>query len=80
MIQSPSKINTSYDSSWSPSNTEATKGQAQSQRPSQSKAAQSASPGSSKTEVTWGLNPSLSNMQTAQGPRQKPSPSSEAAL
>lgn len=33
MIQSPSKINTSYDSSY-PSNTEATKGQAQSQRPS----------------------------------------------
>ncbi|XP_020730578.2 tetratricopeptide repeat protein 16 isoform X3 [Odocoileus virginianus] len=82
MIQSPSKINTSYDSSWSPSNTEATKGQAQSQRRSQSKAAQtqSASPGSSKTEVTWGLNPSLSNMQTAQGPRQKPSPGSEAPL
>ncbi|XP_061012160.1 tetratricopeptide repeat protein 16 [Dama dama] len=82
MIQSPSKINTSYDSSWSPSNTEATKGQAQSQRRSQSKAAQSqsASPGASKTEVTWGLNPSLSNMQTAQGPRQKPSPDSEAPL
>ncbi|XP_055255051.1 tetratricopeptide repeat protein 16 [Moschus berezovskii] len=82
MIQSPSKINTSYDSRWSPSNTQATKGQAQSQRPSQSKAAQSqrASPGSSKTEVTWGLNASLSSMQTAQGPRQKPSPSSEAAL
>nr|XP_020730576.1 tetratricopeptide repeat protein 16 isoform X2 [Odocoileus virginianus texanus] len=82
MIQSPSKINSSYDSSWSPSNTEATKGQAQSQRRSQSKAAQtqSASPGSSKTEVTWGLNPSLSNMQTAQGPRQKPSPGSEAPL
>uniref|UniRef100_A0A8C6EFY5 Tetratricopeptide repeat domain 16 n=1 Tax=Moschus moschiferus TaxID=68415 RepID=A0A8C6EFY5_MOSMO len=80
--QSPSKINTSYDSRWSPSNTQATKGQAQSQRPSQSKAAQSqrASPGSSKTEVTWGLNASLSSMQTAQGPRQKPSPSSEAAL
>ncbi|XP_027822219.2 tetratricopeptide repeat protein 16 isoform X1 [Ovis aries] len=82
MIQSPSKINTSYDSSWSPSNTEATKGQAQSQRPSQSKAAQSqsTSPGSSKTEVPWGLNPSLSNMQTAQGPRRKPSPGSKAAL
>uniref|UniRef100_A0A452FKP4 Tetratricopeptide repeat domain 16 n=1 Tax=Capra hircus TaxID=9925 RepID=A0A452FKP4_CAPHI len=82
MIQSPSKINTSYDSSWSPSNTEATKGQAQSQRPSQSKAAQSqsTSPGSSKTEVPWRLNPSLSNMQTAQGPRRKPSPGSEAAL
>ncbi|XP_030617507.1 LOW QUALITY PROTEIN: tetratricopeptide repeat protein 16 [Delphinapterus leucas] len=78
LIQSPSKIKTFYDPSWSPCNTEATEGQ--SQRPSQSKAAQSwsqsTSPGSGKTEVTWGLSPSLSNTQTTQGLRQNPSPGS----
>ncbi|XP_049566708.1 tetratricopeptide repeat protein 16 isoform X1 [Orcinus orca] len=84
LIQSPSKIKTFYDPSWSPCNTEATEGQGQSQRPSESKAAQSwsqsTSPGSGKTKVTWGLSPSLSNMQTTQGLRQNPSPSSQAAV
>ncbi|XP_057580766.1 tetratricopeptide repeat protein 16 isoform X1 [Hippopotamus amphibius kiboko] len=80
LIQSPSKIKTFYDPSWSPCNTEATEGQDQSQRPGQSKAAQSwsqsTSPSSSRTEVTWGLSSSLSNMQTTQGLRQNPGPSS----
>ncbi|XP_061056941.1 tetratricopeptide repeat protein 16 [Eubalaena glacialis] len=80
LIQSPSKIKTFYDPSWSPCNTEATEGQGHSQRPSQPKAAQSwsqsTSPGSGKTEVTWGLSPSLSNTQTTQGLRQNPSPGS----
>ncbi|XP_028349294.1 tetratricopeptide repeat protein 16 isoform X2 [Physeter macrocephalus] len=84
LIQSPSKIKTFYDPSWSPCNTEATEGQGQSQRPSQSKAAQSwtqsTRPGSGKTEVTWGLSPSLSNTQTTQGLRQSPSPGTQAAL
>ncbi|XP_060156377.1 tetratricopeptide repeat protein 16 [Globicephala melas] len=84
LIQSPSKIKTFYDPSWSPCNTEATEGQGQSQRPSQSKAAQSwsqsTSPGSGRTKVTWGLSPSLSNTQTTQGLRQNPSPSSQAAV
>nr|XP_058928545.1 tetratricopeptide repeat protein 16 [Kogia breviceps] len=80
LIQSPSKIKTFYDPSWSPCNTEATEGQGQSQRPGQSKAAQSwnqsTSPGSGKTKVTWGLSPSLSNTQTTHGLRQNPSPGS----
>lgn len=54
LIRSSSKTKDFYDSSWSPSNTEAT--QDQCQRSSKTTAAQSwsqnTSPGSSKTEVT----------------------------
>ncbi|XP_031306381.1 LOW QUALITY PROTEIN: tetratricopeptide repeat protein 16 [Camelus dromedarius] len=67
LIQSASKTKTFDDPSWSPCNTEVTQGQGQSQRPSKSKApragAQSVSPGSSKTKVTGGLSPSLSDTQ-----------------
>ncbi|XP_047624423.1 tetratricopeptide repeat protein 16 isoform X3 [Phacochoerus africanus] len=78
LIQSPRKA--FYDAHWSLRDSEATQGQGQGQRPSTSKAAQSesrsTSSGSSKTEVTWGLIPSLSNSQTARGLRQDPGPSS----
>ena len=78
MIQSPRKA--FYDAHWSLCDSEATQGQGQGQRPSTSKAAQnesrSTSSGSSKTEVTWGLIPSLSNSQTARGLRQDPGPGS----
>lgn len=78
LIQSPRKA--FYDAHWSLCDSEATQGQGQGQRPSTSKAAQnesrSTSSGSSKTEVTWGLIPSLSNSQTARGLRQDPGPGS----
>ncbi|CAK7291589.1 Tetratricopeptide repeat protein 16 [Vulpes lagopus] len=66
LIRSSSKTKDFYDPSWSPSNTENT--QDQSQGPSKTKAAQSwsqnTSPGSSKTEVTWGLSSKLRKPQT----------------